>query len=70
MTSKLSSRKTQASNTYQSISAQTNKIAINHIFPPLPKRKKLFGGTVPPNNTQFGGTVPPNNMQFGGTLKN
>jgi hypothetical protein len=31
--------------------------------------KKLFGGTVPPNNTQFGGTVPPNNMQFGGTLK-
>ena len=32
-------------------------------------RKKLFGGTVPPNNTQFGGTVPPNNMQFGGTPK-
>ena len=21
---------------------------------------KLFGGTVPPNNTLFGGTVPPN----------
>ena len=32
-------------------------------------RKKLFGGTVPPNNTQFGGTVPPNNTLFGGTLK-
>ena len=24
------------------------------------KRGKLFGGTVPPNNTLFGGTVPPN----------
>ena len=31
--------------------------------------KKLFGGTVPPNNTLFGGTVPPNNTLFGGTLK-
>ena len=26
-----------------------------------PERGKLFGGTVPPNNTLFGGTVPPNN---------
>ena len=29
---------------------------------------KLFGGTVPPNNTLFGGTVPPNNTLFGGTV--
>ena len=29
---------------------------------------KLFGGTVPPNNTLFGGTVPPNSTLFGGTL--
>ena len=28
---------------------------------------KLFGGTVPPNNTLFGGTVPPNSTLFGGT---
>ena len=28
---------------------------------------KLFGRTVPPNNTQFGGTVPPNSTLFGGT---
>ena len=32
-----------------------------------PKRGKLFGGTVPPNNTLFGGTVPPNSALFGGT---
>ena len=32
------------------------------------KRGKLFGGTVPPNNTLFGGTVPPNNTLFGGTV--
>ena len=32
-----------------------------------PKRGKLFGGTVPPNNTLFGRTVPPNNALFGGT---
>ena len=31
------------------------------------KRGKLFGGTVPPNNTLFGGTVPPNSALFGGT---
>ena len=31
------------------------------------KRGKLFGGTVPPNNTLFGGTVPPNSTLFGGT---
>ena len=31
-------------------------------------RGKLFGGTVPPNNTLFGGTVPPNSTLFGGTL--
>ena len=31
-------------------------------------RGKLFGGTVPPNNTLFGGTVPPNNTLFGGTV--
>ena len=30
-------------------------------------RGKLFGGTVPPNNTLFGGTVPPNSTLFGGT---
>ena len=30
--------------------------------------EKLFGGTVPPNNTLFGGTVPPNNTLFGGTV--
>ena len=29
--------------------------------------KKLFGGTVMPNNTLFGGTVPPNSTLFGGT---
>ena len=29
---------------------------------------KLFGETVPPNNTLFGGTVPPNNTLFGRTL--
>ena len=28
---------------------------------------KLFGGTVPPNNTLFGGPGPPNNTLFGGT---
>ena len=33
-----------------------------------PKRGKLFGGTVPLNNTLFGGTVPPNSTLFGGTL--
>ena len=33
-----------------------------------PKRGKLFGGTVPPNNTLFGGTVPPNTTLFGGTV--
>ena len=32
------------------------------------ERGKLFGGTVPPNNTLFGGTVPPNNTLFGGTV--
>ena len=31
-------------------------------------RGKLFGGTVPPNNTLFGRTVPPNNTLFGGTV--
>ena len=31
------------------------------------KRGKLFGGTVPPNNTRFGGTVPPNSALFSGT---
>ena len=31
------------------------------------ERGKLFGGTVPPNNTLFGGTVPPNSTLFGGT---
>ena len=31
-------------------------------------RKKLFGGTVPPNNTLFGRTVPPNNTLLGGTV--
>ena len=31
-------------------------------------QKKLFGGTVPPNNTLFDGTVPPNNPLFGGTV--
>ena len=36
----------------------------------VPPNNTQFGGTVPPNNTQFGGTVPPNNMQFGGTLRN
>ena len=29
---------------------------------------KLFGGTVPPNNTLFGRTVPPNNTLFGGAV--
>ena len=29
---------------------------------------KLFGGTVPPNNTLFGRTVPPNKTLFGGTV--
>ena len=29
---------------------------------------KLFGGTVPPNNTLFGRTVLPNNTLFGGTV--
>ena len=29
--------------------------------------EKLFGGTVPPNNTLFGGTVPPNSTLFSGT---
>ena len=33
-----------------------------------PNWGKLFGGTVPPNNTLFGGTVPPNNTLFGGTV--
>ena len=33
-----------------------------------PFRRKLFGGTVPPNNALFGGTVPPNNTLFGGTV--
>ena len=33
-----------------------------------PYRGKLFGGTVPPNNTLFGGTVPPNNTLFDGTV--
>ena len=33
----------------------------------LESRGKLFGGTVPPNNTLFGGTVPPNSTLFGGT---
>ena len=28
---------------------------------------KLFGRTVPPNNTLFGGTVPPNSTLFSGT---
>ena len=28
---------------------------------------KLFGGTVPPNNTLFGRTVPPNSRLFGRT---
>ena len=32
-----------------------------------PLRGKLFGVTVPPNNTLFGRTVPPNNTLFGGT---
>ena len=27
-------------------------------------RGKLFGGTVPPNNTLFGGTVLPNSTLF------
>ena len=38
-------------------------------FDEILKRKwgKLFGGTVPPNNTLFGRTVPPNNTLFGGT---
>jgi hypothetical protein len=45
------------------VRAHSTRIAVK-------KRKKLFGGNVPPNNTQFGGTVPPNNMQFGGTLQN
>ena len=30
-------------------------------------RGKLFGRTVPPNNTLFGGTVLPNSTLFGGT---
>ena len=34
---------------------------------PFKKRGKLFGGTVPPNNTLFGRTVPPNSTLFGGT---
>ena len=33
-----------------------------------PFRGKLFGGTVPPNNTLFGGTVPPYTTLFGGTV--
>ena len=33
----------------------------------LLSRGKLFGGTVPPNNTLFGGTDPPNSTLFGGT---
>ena len=35
---------------------------------PLQYRGKLFGGTVPPNNTLFGGTVSSNNTLFGGTV--
>ena len=38
---------------------------------PIPSKVKwgkLFGGTVPPNNTLFGGTVPPNKALFGGTV--
>ena len=38
------------------------------MYPPILLWKKLFGGTVPPNNTLFGGTVPPNNTLFGGTV--
>ena len=34
----------------------------------VPPNNTLFGGTVPPNNTLFGGTVPPNNTLFGGTV--
>ena len=40
-------------------------------YSPPPSTKnwgKLFGGTVPPNNTLFGGTVPPNNTLFGRTV--
>ena len=37
---------------------------LTHIF----LRKKLFGGTVPQNNTLFGRTVLPNKIIFGGTI--
>ena len=33
----------------------------------VPTNNTLFGRTVPPNNTLFGGTVPPNSTLFGGT---
>ena len=32
------------------------------------RQKKLFGGTIPPNNFFDGGTVPPNNSFAGGTV--
>ena len=34
----------------------------------VPPNNSLFGGTVPPNNSLFGRTVPPNNSLFGGTV--
>ena len=41
---------------------------MQHVTNPFtPLWGKLFGGTVPPNNTLFGGTVPPNSTLFGGT---
>ena len=41
------------------------KKQISMYFPYILKflRGKLFGGTVPPNNTLFGGTVPPNSTE-------
>ena len=33
----------------------------------FPKRGKIFGRTVLPNNRLFGVTVPPNSTLFGGT---
>ena len=38
-----------------------------NVYLKILKRGKLFGGTVPPNNTLFGRTVLPNSTLFGGT---
>ena len=49
------------------ISVQENKIWPAYLVA-RNIRGKLFGGTVPPNNTLFGRTVPRNKTLFGGKV--